>query len=343
MAFLGGFAFDAATLRRPDQPLDLALLGAYLLLLMGVVVLEQRLALGRPAPASLRARAAWVHTAAQFLLGALLSATVVLYARSGGLDRTLGFVAGLLGLMLLVEYAEARLRAEVPRVLLFALAAFFYALLVVPIVRQDLGSRLHLLGGAGMAAGALALVVTALVHADGPVTELRRRVRRMGLAWSGVLAVLAALELTRVLPPVPLAVVEAAVVRDIRSAGGEVTLRYAEPPWTAPWRRDERTMLWQQGAPVWLFTAVFAPTGLETGIVHVWERGAPDGWLETDRIPYPMRGGRDGGYRGYTRKQHLQAGRWRVRVETTGGRELLRVPFELVEGPTPALTERRVR
>lgn len=345
VAFLGGFAFDALTLRRPDQPLDLALLGLYLLLATGVVVLEQRLRLGRPVPLAVRARAGWVHAAAQFLLGALLSATVVLYARSGGLDRTLGFVAALVGLMVLVERAGARLQAEVPRVLLLGISAFCYGLLVVPVLAGRLPSRLALILGCLSAAGALGAVVTAAVHADGTPGRLLGRVGRFLTAWVLLAGVFVGMERARVLPPVPLAVFEAAVVRDVSVRGGAYTLTYADPPWWAPLREDERTVAWRPGQPVWVFTAIFAPTGLTTGITHVWERRLDGAWAETDRIPYAMTGGRDGGYRGYTRKRRLAPGDWRVRVETADGRELVRVPFTLVqaeEGAVPELIQRGV-
>jgi hypothetical protein len=342
LAFLGGFAFDAVTLRRPDDPLDLGMLAITLVALVGVVVLEQRLRLGRPVPASVRARPGWVHAVAQFLLGALLSATVVLYARSGGADRTLGFVAGLVLLMLAVEFAGARLRAEVPRVLLLCLAAFFFLLLVLPVVVGRLPSRPRLFLACMFGSGAIGLVVTAAVHADGPAGRLLGRVGRMATAWALVCGALVGMERARVLPPVPLAVVDAAVVRDVVVSQGRYTLTYGAPSRWAPWREDERSMAWSPGQAVWIFTAVFAPTGMTTGVTHVWEHEERGEWVVADRIPYPMAGGRDGGFRGYTVKRRLKPGRWRVRVESGEGRELVRVPFELVEGPTPELIQRVV-
>ena len=59
----------------------------------------------------------------------------------------------------------------------------------------------------------------------------------------------------------------------------------------------------------------------------------------TDRIPIAIAGGRERGYRGYTVKQRVTPGNWRVDVETAEGRVIGRVSFrvEEPEGETPDL------
>ena len=59
----------------------------------------------------------------------------------------------------------------------------------------------------------------------------------------------------------------------------------------------------------------------------------------TDRIPIVIAGGRDKGYRGYTVKQRVVPGDWRVDVETAEGRVIGRVSFQVEEpeGETPEL------
>ncbi len=330
-AFVGGFAFDAFTLDRPDDPLDMGLLVVYLVLAAALVVVEQRARVGRALPAVLAARLSWVHLGAQFLVGGLLSGTVVLYARSGGWDRTLLAVMGLFALMVVVEVAEEVVRAELPRLALLGLVAFAAALLFLPVVTGYAGPRGPLLLAAAAGAQTVVLVVVLGVHGDGPAGALRRRTLRALAGGVGGLVLMGALEATRVLPPVPLAVMEAAIVRDVDASGGRYTLTSAAPPWWAPWRDDDRPFRQRPGDAVWCFTSVFAPTGMTTAVHHVWERRDEDGaWVETDRIPYPMRGGRGGGWRGYTRKRHVPPGDWRVRVVSDGGRELTRIPFTVV-------------
>ena len=92
----------------------------------------------------------------------------------------------------------------------------------------------------------------------------------------------------------------------------------------------------REGDRAWCFSAVFAPRHLSTRIWHRWQRydEADHTWLESDRIPFEIVGGRDGGYRGYNRKKNLSEGLWRVLVETEDGREVGRAGFVVEVSPT---------
>jgi hypothetical protein len=59
-----------------------------------------------------------------------------------------------------------------------------------------------------------------------------------------------------------------------------------------------------------------------------WKEGAR-GWVLHDTIPIKIIGGREQGFRGYGVKTNFQPGPWKVQVETTDGREIGRVYFEL--------------
>ena len=70
---------------------------------------------------------------------------------------------------------------------------------------------------------------------------------------------------------------------------------------------------------------------------HHWQFGAADKqgdrtFRTSDRIGIAISGGREAGYRAYTRKQRIQHGDWRVDVETEDGRVLGRVSFRVEEG-----------
>ena len=69
---------------------------------------------------------------------------------------------------------------------------------------------------------------------------------------------------------------------------------------------------------------MFLPPGISTTLYHVWQHRDPKSgkWVTWSRIGFPVRGGRQDGYRGYTFKRNLAPGRWQVRVETEGGRVL---------------------
>jgi hypothetical protein len=62
---------------------------------------------------------------------------------------------------------------------------------------------------------------------------------------------------------------------------------------------------------------VFAPEGLKTRLYHLWQYyDQTKGWQTKSRVGFTLSGGREGGFRGYTFMQNLQAGEWRVKVVT---------------------------
>lgn len=75
------------------------------------------------------------------------------------------------------------------------------------------------------------------------------------------------------------------------------------------------------------FVAVRAPTGLSQAVVFDWHR---EGEL-IDRIPAEISGGREAGFRTYSRKQNFPAesrGNWRVDLRTPQGQLIARMRFD---------------
>ncbi len=72
------------------------------------------------------------------------------------------------------------------------------------------------------------------------------------------------------------------------------------------------------GQPLYAYTAVFAPVKLSTRITHSWQHydAKRKRWVAVSNVSYPINGGRDGGYRGYTIKSHPDTGEWRVDFAT---------------------------
>jgi len=120
-----------------------------------------------------------------------------------------------------------------------------------------------------------------------------------------------------------------------RAAATGYRLTYLKPPWTRFWQESEHVFLAREQDRVYFFTRIFGPSRFEHRVFLRWELkdSRRNRWITSDRIPLPIKGGRDEGYRGYTYKENYQPGEWRVEVETEDGRVLEGLFFELRRTP----------
>lgn len=91
-------------------------------------------------------------------------------------------------------------------------------------------------------------------------------------------------------------------------------------------RRIDEDRLRAQG--LYAFSAIRAPRGLRESIYHRWMLNGE----EIDRIPLHIEGGREQGYRAWTRKTGFPAdarGRWQVQVVTDGGQLIGEMRFRV--------------
>jgi hypothetical protein len=105
-------------------------------------------------------------------------------------------------------------------------------------------------------------------------------------------------------------------------------------PWWKFWQHGDQDFAARPGDVVYCFARVFAPNGFKDAIfVHWWLQGA-DGWIDQGRAKLDISGGRDNGFRAFATKKNYQPGRWRVEVETTDGRDLGVIKFDLTKDDT---------
>jgi len=55
-------------------------------------------------------------------------------------------------------------------------------------------------------------------------------------------------------------------------------------------------------------------------------------------VTFPINGGRDGGYRGYTIKHNPEPGDWRVDINTSEGHLIGRITFKVERAAVPPQT-----
>lgn len=327
--FMAGVSFDAATIFRIDSVIDNVIIITYLALLCVLYVAATLHDAGELRNRVLLRFTRWYPIASQFLMGALFSMFVFFYSQSASLTETSVFLVLLVGLLIANEILHDRMFSARLRLALLFFVLASYLVYSVPIVTGIMNHATFLLG-LFLAAGLVGLIL-AYLWKRGVFGE------RSQMIWAGttIALLLALLEVSYVnnwIPPVPMAVREVGVYHFVQKTGSEYRMRYAKPVWYKPFADDEQPFRYFQGDTVFVYTAVFAPSRLEKEIVHVWERQNPETneWVERDRISYFVSGGRDHGYRGYTKKRSIEPGLWRVRVETNNQRLLTRIRFRVV-------------
>ena len=92
--------------------------------------------------------------------------------------------------------------------------------------------------------------------------------------------------------------------------------------------------LTSQDDGAYFFSSVNAPAELSAPISHVWEYYDPKTkrWVEKTTIAFTLAGGREDGYRAYSKKGNLIEGLWRVTVKVDSKRIVGRMKFYITKG-----------
>lgn len=311
IAFLGGFLWDAITLGRSITPLDLFLLLGYLIGAAAIVVI-----LGR----GITFR--WSHylnNVLQFFFGGIFSALFIFYfLSSSGLPGFL-FVLFLAALLIGNEFLESAYNELTLSWAFFTLSAIMFFNFALAHLFRSISTFWFYLG---------TLVAVALVFA------LRRLSRHDSASIAPSIAVAAlmiVLHVFNVIPPVPLVKKQMFIAHEVRRTANGYVARVESPGWRF-WRTSSATFHRRGAEPVYCFTSVFVPTGITTTIHHRWEVLQNDEWTTTSVVPIRISGGRQSGYRGYTYKQNVIPGRWRVTAESESGAAIGIVQFTIAKG-----------
>ena len=309
--FVGGFVWDALTLGRSIKATDLFILLAYLAGAAAILV-----ALGRQV--TFRG-SQYLNAVLQFLFGGVFSALLIFYfLSSSGLPAFL-FVLLLAALLVGNEFLESAYSELTLSWAFFTLSAIMFFNFALAHLFRSINTFWFYLGTLLAALLVLALRRTAKVETSSVKPAI------------AVAAVMIVLHVFNVIPPVPLVKKQMFVAHELRRTAGGYVAVVESPGWRF-WRASSATFHRRGAERVYCFTSVFVPKGIRTTIRHRWEYLAGDEWRTADLRSFSIAGGREAGYRGYTYKQNVTAGRWRVTAEAESGAAIGIVQFVVVEG-----------
>lgn len=320
--FAAGFLFDMVTLGRIDSwwiiGQQVLYLGAVLVLLMWLFFEE-----GRHSKYS-RIRTALVH----FLLGALLNLYALFFFKSSSLLVSFSFLAFLVVLLLANESERFKSLGLAFKFALLSLCLLSFFAVLVPVLVGSIGLGVFLLS---MLVGCLPLAAAAAwIRRQAPGQFPRAR-RQILVPLGGVLVGFLAFYLFRLIPPVPLSIPFIGVYHGVERTEAGYRLSHERPAWRV-WHNGDQKFAAQPGDKVYVYFRVFSPARFSDQVLLRWYRKAGR-WALQDTIPIRIVGGREAGFRGYGVKTHYEPGEWKVQVETTDGREIGRVYFDLEAVP----------
>ncbi len=335
LAMAGGFAFDAYAFGLIDRPMTQAVFISYLIM-AGVSIAVLHALESRPTAPQPRIRAALIF-ATQFALGALLSGFCVFYIRSASIGASWPFLLFMAAVFIGNEYFREYTSRLVFGALLFFFSLYSYAILLVPVVLARIGAGPFLLSG-------LIAVIVFFVYMRALARLGHDRYRharsQVAVGTLAISALINAFYFANVFPPLPLVLSDAGVYHAVKRVGTDyqVVAEAAPPRWQALFG----VLPVLHVAPeekLFVYSAVFAPYRLTATIEHRWEwRDTVTGaWTPRQNVVFPIRGGREEGYRIYSFHTRPAAGQWRVNIVTQDGRAIGRVRFTVAPAAGPVL------
>ena len=333
--FTGGFGFDIVTAGSIDSWLTIGQQVLYLLAI-SAVLLHTFHAQGTPPPelAQLSAPKRWYYeyrsAAIHFALGALMNLYAIFFFKSSSLLASFGFLGFLLVLLLANESRRFKALGMHVKFALLALCFLAFSAAMTPIAVGSIGLGVFLLS---MLVGCLPPVTAAWwIRTRRPALFQQAR-RQILLPLGFVLVAFLGSYLLRVIPPVPLSIPFIGVYHNVERTEEGYRLSH-ERPWWRFWHNGDQQFRAQPEDKVYVYFRIFSPARFSDEVQMRWYwKPADRGWALQDTIPIKIVGGREQGFRGYGVKANFQPGPWRVRVQTTDGREIGRVHFDLEAFP----------
>jgi hypothetical protein len=327
-----GFLWDSLTLRRVDNLIDNIILLFYLIVIGIMIFLVLHRQSGKTLPNWAQKIEPHFLWAMQFCFGGLFSSYVIFYFKSASWTRTQFFFLILIILWIANEFLQHRMQNPELLSILYCFCLFTFLAFFLPVIMAKVDAWIFVLAGLISLVVSLPLFYLGLKTDDGKWHPKMKAVA----AWiCSTFLIINLLYFTNLIPPVPLALKSAGIYHKVAKMAAGYEVKYVPPSLLRFWRQSDDPFFWSEGESVYCYTAIFAPGKVRVPVRHIWSHKTSDGWVQTDRISFQIAGGREGGYRGFTKKNGIVPGKWRVEVETESGRILGRIDFIATASPIP--------
>lgn len=328
-----GFGVDNLTLKRSDLFFDNLVIVCYLLVALACIIVINMNMDGRSLQPLLQKISHWAPLPMQMAFGGVFSAFTVLYSKSAAFFASWPFIIILFLLMVGNEFFKSRYAKFSFHLTVFYTALLSYTILIIPAVTRRMGAFIFFISGiASLLVTALVLLLLKKLAPD----RLEKNKYYLAASITAVFAIFNILYFTNIIPPVPLSLKAIGIYHDLQRNNSGYDALVEPPAWYQFFYDTSRTFHRYNKERVYVFSSVFAPTDLASQVYHRWSKydDITRKWVAQSTLSYPMVGGRDGGYRGYSYKQNIKPGRWRVDVVTKRNQLIGRITFTIKESST---------
>ncbi|MFC1492662.1 DUF2914 domain-containing protein [candidate division KSB1 bacterium] len=332
-AFVAGLGWDSLTMTRIDRLFDNIFLLGYLVILGGMIILTNFIEKGLIRNNLLLRFKKWYPFAIQFFLGGLFSGYTVFYFQSASLTKASLFFLIIAVMLIINEFLEKKYTNLYLQISLYFLANLSFFIFFIPVIFSTMG--LHTFIIAGIISLIIVEGIVYLFQKKDIYGHYRQLIASRMIPFL-LFFIIAFFYSMNWIPPVPLSLKFSGMYHNAVKVTDEpgrlmYELEYRKPPWYKPWQKSDEVIYQNTSGKAYCFSAVFASTDLKTSIYHHWMRysDSDEEWLTTDEIKCDIRGGREEGYRGYSFKEKLVSGYWRVDIRTESYQLLGRLEFEI--------------
>lgn len=338
LALIAGFLADNFILLKRVDLLQTNLLLLFYLFIAGLGIIAVHLIeTGRLREERKENSLPLILIAMQFSFGGLFSGYLSLYSRSASLAVGWIFILIIAALLFGNERFTRLYSRFMFQIGLYFTVLFSFLIFFLPVVLHRIGPLMFILSGIA----SLLAITLFLWLLDRAVPEVVRK--DLSLVTAIIVVIFSFFNLlyfSNLIPPLPLALKEAGVYHSVvREPDGSYQLLAERVPWYEYYLLNYNPQYHATpGEGVYAYSAIFAPSGLSTVILHQWQRydGASRAWRTADILRFAIVGGRDGGYRGYSFKSAPTPGKWRINVITQYGQLIGRISFTVFAASTSA-------
>jgi MFS family permease len=337
LAFLVGFILDNILLKRVDHWITNTAFSAYILIAaISIIVINGHQA-GRFKGPGIQGLIGWLPPLIQFLFGGLMSGFIVFYSRSASLVENWPFIVFLVTLVIGNEIFRRRYSRLTFQLAIFFVTSFSYFIFLVPVIMGGMGARIFIISG--IVSFLVFGIMLGIMRWIAPI-QFRQNRLILFLTIVAIYALFNFAYFADIIPPVPLSLKELGVYHVVSpTISGNYLVSFEPSKWYPI--KEVSNVYHRKGIEgVYVFSSVFAPTKLTAPIVHRWLYFDPkkNDWVDSFTLRFPITGGRDNGYRGYSTKSNITPGKWRVDVLTGRGQLIGRITFDVIQSTsTPEL------